>query len=427
MRENVLGISAYYHDAAAALVCGGEIIAAAQEERFSRKKHDPRFPKRAINYCLGEAFVDPSELAAVVFYDNPLLTFDRIAKNAVSVAPSGRDQFVEACRAFLGTKVRILDELEEILGQRPNLLVTHHHMAHAASCFYPSPFEEAAILTVDGVGEWATCSLGYGKGNQISLLHEIHYPHSLGLLYSAFTYHCGFKVNSGEYKLMGLAPYGEPRYADLIREKLIDVRDDGSFRLDTSYFGYLEKQRMTNDRFDELFGPPRKPETPITRYQMDLAASVQQVTEEVMLKLVAHVTELTGTKNVVMAGGVALNCVANGRVWRESGLDGLFIQPAAGDAGGALGAALLVAHQLLGAPRTVNGGDTLRGSYLGPAFGSHEVEAFLDRQAAPHTRVRDAEKRAGVIADALADGKVVGLFSGRMEFGPRALRPFHPW
>ena len=419
----VLGVSAYYHDAAAALVRDGEIIAAAQEERFSRKKHDPRFPKRAINYCLGEAFIEPSELSAVAFYDNPLLSFDRIAKNSVSVFPGGRDQFIEACRAFLGVKARLMDDFEQILGEKPRLLVTNHHMAHAASCFYPSPFEEAAILTIDGVGEWATCSLGRGEGNQIELIREIHYPHSLGLLYSAFTYYCGFKVNSGEYKLMGLAPYGQPKYADIIRDKLIDVLEDGSFRLNTEYFGYLDSPLMTNARFDELFGgPARKPDSPITRYQMDLAASVQFVTEEAMLKLVAHVTKLTGTKKLVMAGGVALNCVANGRVWRESGLDGLFIQPAAGDAGGALGAALLVSHQLLGAPRAVGGrGDSLKGSYLGPAFAPHQVAAFLDSQEVPHQRVEDEDERADLVADALADGKVVGWFSGRMEFGPRAL------
>jgi len=426
VNRTVLGISAYYHDAAAALVSGSEIIAAAQEERFSRKKHDPRFPKRAINYCLGEAFIDPSELAAVVFYDNPLLTFDRIAKNAVSVSPRGREQFIEACRTFLGVKARLLEDLEEILGVTPRLLVTHHHMAHAASCFYPSPFDEAAILTVDGVGEWATCSLGRGQGTEIELIEEIHYPHSLGLLYSAFTYYCGFKVNSGEYKLMGLAPYGQPKYAGLIRDRLIHVLDDGSFRLDTSYFGYLDSPLMINSRFDELFGGrARHPDAPITRYHMDLAASVQRVVEEVLLKLVAHATRLAGTKNLVMAGGVALNCVANGRIWRESGLDGLFVQPAAGDAGGALGAALLVSHQLLGAPRAINGHraskDSLKGSCLGPAFAPHEIAAFLDRQQAPNRQVPDADERAAIVAESLADGKIVGILNGRMEFGPRAL------
>ncbi|MGD9722685.1 MAG: carbamoyltransferase [Pirellulales bacterium] len=435
MQGYVLGISAYYHDAAAALVRGRQIVAAAQEERFSRQKHDPRFPRRAINYCLGEAFIEPAELAAVVFYDNPLLTFDRVAKNAVSLAPGSRGQFIEACRAFWGAKARLLDDVEEVLGQKPaRLLVTQHHMAHAASCFYPSPFEEAAILTVDGVGEWATCTLGRGHGNRIELLKEIRYPHSLGLLYSAMTYFCGFKVNSGEYKLMGLAPYGQPQYANRIREHLIDVAADGSFRLDTRYFGYLDSPLMTNARFDELFGgPARKPHQPITRREMDLAASVQVVIEEVMLKLVAHATELAGTRNLTMAGGVALNCVANGRIRREANLEGLFIQPAAGDAGGALGAALLVAHQLMGAPRTVPGaaravtvrdtrcGDTLQGSFLGPAFQPHEVAAILDRQGAPFHVVDDAQERAALVANALAEGKVVAVVSGRMEFGPRAL------
>ena len=422
MSGYVLGISAYYHDSAAALVDGGEIIAAAQEERFSRKKHDPRFPRKAVNYCLGEAFINPSELAAVVFYDSPLLTLDRVVKNAVSLAPGSRDQFLEAGRAMLGVKARLMDDLQEILGLKPRLLLTHHHMAHAASCFYPSPFEEAAILTVDGVGEWATLTLGRGHGSQIEILKEIQYPHSLGLLYSAFTYFCGFKVNSGEYKLMGLAPYGEPRYADLIRDKLIDTRDDGSFRLNTEYFGYLDSPRMTNARFEELFGgPARLPEERITRREMDLAASVQLVIEEVMLKLVAHVTRLTGSRNLTMAGGVALNCVANGRILRESKLDGLFIQPAAGDAGGALGAALMISHQLLGAPRVRQSTDSLKGSYLGPAFAPHQVAAFLESQEAPHRRYEDKEELANVVADALADGKIVGWFGGRMEFGPRAL------
>ena len=423
MTGHVLGISAYYHDAAAALVRHGEILAAAQEERFSRKKHDPRFPGRAINYCLGEAFIEPSQLDAVVFYDSPLLTLDRAVKNAVTVAPAGRDQWVAACRTLLGSKARLRDDVESVLGEVPRLLVTHHHMAHAASCFYPSPFDEAAILTIDGVGEWATAALGFGQGTTIELIKELRYPHSLGLLYSAFTYYCGFKVNSGEYKLMGLAPYGEPRYAGIIRDTLMDVRDDGSFRLDTSYFGYLDSRFMTNARFDALFGgPARTPDTMITRKEMDLAASVQLVTEEIILKLVAHVTTLTGSRRLVMAGGVALNCVANGRVLRESGLEGLFVQPAAGDAGGALGAALLVSHQVFGAPRVVHGkSDSLKGSFLGPGFGPHEVAAFLDRHDIPHQHVEEPDARARVVADALADGHVVGHFSGRMEFGPRAL------
>jgi carbamoyltransferase len=419
----VLGISAFCHDSAAVLVRDGQIIAAAQEERFSRKKHDPRFPQRAINYCLGEAFIEPAELDAVVFYDNPLLTLDRVTKNAVSVAPAGREQFTAACRTLLGTKACLQRELEACLGVVPRLLVTPHHMAHAASCFYPSPFQDAAILTIDGVGEWATCTLGVGRGSRIELLEELRYPHSLGLLYSAFTYHCGFKVNSGEYKLMGLAPYGEPRYARLIRDQLIDIRDDGSFRLNTSMFGYLDSPFMTNPRFDALFGgPARKPDAMITRREMDLAASVQQVTEEIVLKLVAYVRQRTEQRSLVMAGGVALNCVANGRVLREAKLDGLFVQPAAGDAGGALGAALLASHELFDAPRTVTPGkDALNGSYLGPAFSAIEVEDFVDRQEAPNHHVPDPDARAALVAEALAEGNVVGFFNGRMEFGPRSL------
>ena len=418
----VLGVSAYYHDAAAAIVRDGEIIAAAQEERFSRKKHDSRFPRHAINYCLGEAFIEPSELDGVVLYDNPLLSLDRVMKNAVTVAPSGRDHFTAACLGMLGDKARFGEDVEATLGERSRLFVTQHHMAHAASCFYPSPFESAAILVVDGVGEWATCTLGFGDGTQIEPIAEIRYPDSLGLLYSAMTYYCGFKVNSGEYKLMGLAPYGEPRYAGLIRDKLIDVKDDGSFRLDTTYFGYLDSPFMTNERFDRLFGgPAREREALITRKEMDLAASIQQVIEDVILKLVAHAQQLTGSKRLTMAGGVALNCVANGRVLRESGLDSLFIQPAAGDAGGALGAALLVSHQVFGASRAVNPHDGLSGSLLGPRFAPHEVAAILDRQAWPSHQVADPDELADVVATALADGKVVGYFAGRMEFGPRAL------
>ena len=419
----VLGISAFYHDSAAALVRDGEIIAAAQEERFSRKKHDPRFPARAIDYCLGEAFIDPSELAAVVFYDNPLQTFDRVAKNALTVAPRGREQFIGACRTLLGTKANLEKELLASLGELPRLLVTPHHMAHAASCFYPSPFEQATILTVDGVGEWATCTVGVGDGEHIELLQELQYPHSLGLLYSAFTSYCGFKVNSGEYKLMGLAPYGEPRYASLIRDQLVDVKADGSFRLNTEAFGYLDSPLMTNPRFDAIFGgPARQPEAPITRRETDLAASVQHVAEDIVLKLVQHATRLTGHRALVMAGGVALNCVANGRVVRESGVQGLFVQPAAGDAGGALGAALLASHRVLGAPRRiVPGRDALKGTLLGPSFSSDDVEEFVDRVAAPNEQVSDPDARARIVADALAAGQVVGFFSGRMEFGPRSL------
>ncbi|MGH8548918.1 MAG: carbamoyltransferase family protein [Methylococcales bacterium] len=419
----VLGVSSYYHDSAAALVRDGEIVAAAQEERFSRKKHDPRFPRRAMNYCLGEAFIEPSELEAVVFYDSPLLTLDRMVKSAMTVAPGGRDQFVAAISTLVGAKAQLEREIEATLGQKPKLLFTHHHMAHAASAYYPSPFERAAVLTIDGVGEWATCALGLGVGADLELLEELRYPHSLGLLYSAFTYHCGFKVNSGEYKLMGLAPYGEPRYARLIRDELVDVLEDGSLRLNMNAFGYLDSPLMTNPRFEEIFGGlARKPDAMITRREMDIAASIQQVAEEVVLKLVANVTKRTGIKTLVMAGGVALNCVANGRVLRESGLDGLFVQPAAGDAGGALGAALLVSHQMLGVPRRIRPArDGLSGSFLGPAFSTHEVEAFVDRHDLPNHPVADPDERARIVAAALADGQVVGLFSGRMEFGPRAL------
>ena len=419
----VLGISAFYHDSAAALLKGGDILAAAQEERFSRKKHDARFPRHAMNYCLGEAFIEPTELDAVVFYDNPLLTFDRFIKNSLAVAPEDRDQFMAGCCSLLGAKARFRDKLEETLGEAPRLLATRHHMAHAASCFYPSPFEEAAILTIDGVGEWATCALGVGAGNGVEILKELRYPHSLGLLYSAFTQYCGFKVNSGEYKLMGLAPYGEPRFADLIRDALVDIREDGSFRLNARAFGFLEAQSMINARFEEIFGgPPRAPEAVITRREMDLAASIQLVTEEIVLRLARHVMRETGMRNLTMAGGVALNCVANGRVLREAGVDGLFVQPAAGDAGGALGAALQVAHELFGAPRKISGTrDSMQGARLGPAFSSHDIDAILDRYDARSRRIEDDDERADVIAEALERGAVVGHFNGRMEFGPRAL------
>ncbi|MCA8975481.1 MAG: hypothetical protein KDC98_12230 [Planctomycetes bacterium] len=419
----VLGISAYYHDSAAALVLDGEIVAAAQEERFSRLKHDSRFPQRAASYCLGEAGIEPSQLQAVVFYDSPLLTLDRVVKNTITVAPAGREQFVSASCALLGTKARFEQEVEALLGERARTLFSHHHMAHAASCFFPSPFDAAAIVTIDGVGEWATCTIGVGRGNRIELLEEMKYPHSLGLLYSAFTYFCGFEVNSGEYKLMGLAPYGRPRYAQRIRDELIDIKDDGSFRLNTAAFGFLDSPLMTNARWEDVFdGPPRQPESEITRREMDIAASVQAVTEEVVKRIVAHATKLTALRNVAMAGGVALNCVANGRVWRESGLAGLFVQPAAGDAGGAVGAALLASHQIFGAPRRPNGSrDGLRGSLLGPASSPREVEAYFDRERIPNQHLPDPDERCRVVAAALADGNIVGFVNGRMEFGPRAL------
>src|ERR1043166_340652 len=424
MGKTILGISAFYHDSAAAITRDGEIVAAAQEERFSRRKHDPRFPARAVNYCLEEAFVEPSELAAVVFYDTPLLTFDRLVKSLLTVAPAGEEQWVKASRSFLGVKAVVREHVRRALGADVKLLFGDHHTAHAAAAFFPSPFEEAAILTVDGVGEWATLTLGHGKVNHVELLKEVRYPHSLGLLYSAFTYHCGFKVNSGEYKLMGLAPYGRPVYADAIREHLIDVKDDGSFRLDTDYFGFLERDVMTNERFDSIFGgPARRPESRITRREMDLAASVQTVLEEVMLKLAQSARRLTGSRNLALAGGVALNCVANGKILRARVFESVWIQPAAGDAGSAVGAALLANHQYFGEPRRVNptGRDSQKGSYLGPAFSGAEVRAFLERRGYPYKTFADGRERARVVARAVAEGKIVGYMVGRMEFGPRSL------
>ena len=424
MSTTVLGISALYHDSAAAIVRDGEIVAAAQEERFSRKKHDPRFPKKAINYCLEEAFIEANELAAVVFYDNIALTIDRAIRSLAHVAPRGEEQWLKAAPSLLGVKSRISTMIRDTLRAEIPIWFTEHHYSHAASAFYPSPFERAAILTLDGVGEWATTTIGRGDGNTIELLHEIRYPHSLGLLYSAITYFCGFKVNSGEYKLMGLAPYGEPKYAAAIRDHLIELKDDGSFCLNTEYFGYLDSNVMTNERMSALFGgPPRAPESRITRREMDLAASVQMVLEEAMLRLARHARELTGLTNLVMAGGVALNCVANGKLLREGIFDELWIQPAAGDAGGALGAALLASHMKLDVPRrlTSNGRDAQRGSYLGPAYSSSEVRAFLDRREYPYELIADDTERNRKIADALAKGKIVGFLSGRMEFGPRSL------
>jgi carbamoyltransferase len=423
----ILGISAFYHDSAAAIVRGGRVIAAAQEERFSRKKHDPRFPRHAINYCLGEAFIEADELDAVVFYDHPLLTLDRVLKSILSATPQTEDQWIKASRSILGTKLFVEKHIRDMLkALRADVKVyfAEHHASHAASAFYPSPFEEAAILTFDGVGEWATTTLGTGSGETMKLLKEIDYPHSLGLLYSAFTYFTGFKVNSGEYKLMGLAPYGQPVYAGIIREKLIDIKDDGSFRLNMEYFGYLDTGLMTNEKFAQAFGgPPRAPESVITRREMNLAASVQAVTEEIVLKTARHLRELTGKKNIVMAGGVALNCVANGLLQREKIFDRVWVQPAAGDAGGSLGGALLMAYQKFGVKRVLNptGRDTQSGSYLGPKFSSNEVRAFLDRRSFPYHQIIDEAERAKQIAQALADGKVVGYLNGRMEFGPRAL------
>lgn len=427
MKKKILGISAYYHDSAAALVQGGEIIAAAQEERFSRKRHDPRFPASAINYCLEEGGIEAEELDAIVFYDNPILTWDRVIKNCLHVGKDSFEHFGSAARSVLGTKVWVEENIREnlgTLGKAGKLLCSEHHMAHAASAFFPSPFEAAAILTADGVGEWCTTSVGFGEGTHLELRQEIHYPHSLGLLYSAFTFFTGFKVNSGEYKLMGLAPYGNPKFVNEIRDNLIDIKDDGSFRLNLAYFDYLEKPMMTNDRFAELFGgPAREPESRITRREVDLAASIQAVCDEVVIKLGRFAHKSTGSRHLVMAGGVALNCVANGHLLREGIFDDIWIQPAAGDAGGALGAALMASHAYFGEDRAPlgPGGDRQKGSFLGPEFRSGEIKAFLDRTDCVYEEVKDEKAHADQVADFLAEGKIVGLFTGRMEFGPRAL------
>jgi carbamoyltransferase len=427
MTKRILGISAFYHDSAAALVADGAIVAAAQEERFTRRRHDAGFPRQAINYCLEEAGLEAEELDAVVFYDRALETWDRVVRNAMHAGEPAQEQFRKAARSILGVKLWVDDFVQREIGSKGkhgSVLFTEHHMAHAASAFYPSPFREAAILTLDGVGEWSTTSVGVGRDAKIELLEEIDYPHSIGLLYSALTFYCGFKVNSGEYKLMGLAPYGRPLYAQKIRDHLIDIKPDGSYRLNLDYFGYVEGTSMTNQRFDELFGgPPRRPESRITRRDMDMAASIQAVTSDLVIGLARHARKETGARNLVLAGGVALNCVANGLLLRERVFDGLWIQPAAGDAGGALGAALLAHHQYFEVPRqaTANGRDSQHGSYLGPAYQPAEIAAFLDRHDYPASRVEDAHERARKIAATLADGKVVGFFSGRMEFGPRAL------
>ena len=427
MNDCVLGISAYYHDSAAAVVRAGQVLAAAQEERFSRRKHDPRFPASAVNYCLEEAFVEGVDLDAIVFYDDPLLTLDRAVKNSLMGGDKAARRFKKAALSLLGHKLWIEKDVRRAvgsLGKRDELLVVEHHMAHAASAFYPSPYAASAIVTLDGVGEWATTTVGVGEDERIDILEEIGYPHSLGLLYSAFTYFTGFKVNSGEYKLMGLAPYGVPRYYDRIREHVIDLRPDGSFRLNTDYFGFLDGEVMTNEKFDALFeGTARTPETALSRREMDLASSIQKVTEDAVLALVRHALSATGSKHVCLAGGVALNCVANGRVQREVAHDGLWIQPAAGDAGGALGAALAASHQYLGVPRhrMSHGRDSQQGSYLGPRFSGAEVRAFLDRYDYPYECVPDLEARATRIAEVLAQGRIVGYFAGRMEYGPRAL------
>ena len=424
MSRYVLGVSAFYHDSAAAVLKDGKIVAAAQEERFSRKKHDPRFPRGAINYCLEEAEIDGSDLAAIAFYDDPALTADRIIRSSIAFAPESEAFFTRAVRSFFGVKPYFKELIEEMLNADVPIYYARHHYSHAASAFFPSPFEEAAVLCVDGVGEWSTTSLGIGRGSEIRILKEIRYPHSLGLLYSAFTYFCGFKVNSGEYKLMGLAPYGRPIYAEKIKDHLIDVKDDGSFRLNLDFFDFHRGLTLTNERFHRLFdGPPRVPESRITRREMDLAASIQAVTEEVMLKISRTLRELTGVANLCLAGGVALNCVANGKILRAGIFDDIWIQPAAGDAGGAIGAAYLADFNMLGGTRPALAGarDLQQGSFVGPEYSDDEILTFLSQSGAVYHSLDEADLGAGKIASLLAGQKIVGMFSGRMEFGPRAL------
>ncbi len=428
--RKILGISAYYHDAAAALLCDGGIAAAVQEERFSRKKNDPDFPRQAIQFCLRHAGLTPAQLDTVVFYDKPVLKFARLLETYLAVAPGGWRTFPEVLSNWLGEKLDLRKTIrEELPGLRSDcaILFTAHHQAHAASAFYPSPFDEAAILTVDGVGEWATTTIGHGQGHDIRLLKELRFPHSLGLLYSAFTDYCGFRINSGEYKLMGLAPYGEPKYADAIRRELLDLKSDGSFWLNLDYFNFLRGTTMTNDRFYRLFGgPPRKPDEPIERRHMDVARSIQSVTEGIMLRLARHAREVTGQKNLCLAGGVALNCVANGLILKQKIFDRLWIQPAASDAGGALGAALTAWHSHCAdpsvpvvasrQPKT----DAMQSALLGPAHSDDEIETTLRSHGAVYQRLPDGELLDFAV-DLLKSEKVVGWFQGRMEFGPRAL------
>ena len=432
MDKYILGLSCYYHDSAAALLKNGEIIAAAQEERFSRKKHDSRFPKNAISYCLRSEGISFENITEVVYYEKPLLTFERLLETYLGAAPRGGRSFVAAMQVWLKEKLFLKSDLKKnlesvqlSLGYKsttiPNLLFSEHHLSHAAAAYYPSPFEESVILCMDGVGEWATTSAWIGKGNKIQPLWEISFPHSLGLLYSAFTYYCGFKVNSGEYKLMGLAPYGTPKYVDQIKDKLIDIKDDGTFRLDISYFKYHRGFRMTGSKFHKLFGrPPRKAETELDHFHMDLAASIQIVTEEIVLKLAKSLRKETGIKNLCLAGGVALNCVANGKLLQENVYDDLWIQPASGDAGSALGAALVGWHQHHRQDRRVNKNDSMRGTYLGPEFSNEEIVMYLNQINATFHTLEDYELFER-LADELAKGYVIGWFNGPMEFGPRAL------
>jgi carbamoyltransferase len=421
---NILGISAFYHDSAAAFVRDGKIIAAAQEERFTRIKHDSQFPTNAVEYCLEAGQLTAEEIDYVVFYEKPLRKFERLLETYIGYAPRGFKQFFMGVPLWLRQKLHLPREMDKALQNKykGRYVFTEHHESHAASAFFPSPFDEAAILTMDGVGEWDTASFGIGKGNKIELTDVLHFPHSLGLLYSAFTYFTGFKVNSGEYKLMGLAPYGESKYYDLILENLIDLKEDGSFRLDMSYFPYCHKTVMTDSKFEKLFGgPARKPESPLTQREMDIAASIQSVTEEIMLRAVKHVHQKTGTKNLVLAGGVALNCVGNGRILYEGPFENIWIQPAAGDAGGALGAALFVWYQLLNNERNVDGHDKQQASLLGPAYDNEQIRQFLDSVNAKYHSYQEQEQLIDKVADLINQEKVIGWFQERMEFGPRAL------
>jgi carbamoyltransferase len=420
----ILGISAFYHDSAAALVVDGEIVAAAQEERFSRKKHDSGFPTGALAYCLREADLAPDQIDYVAFYDKPLTKFERLLETYLAYAPVGFRSFSMAMPVWLKEKLHLRRAITRGLGRtnRPRLVFLDHHESHAASAFFPSPFERAAILTLDGVGEWSTASHGTGEGNRICLTHELRFPHSLGLLYSAFTYYCGFKVNSGEYKLMGLAPYGRPIYQDAIYKHLIDLKANGSFRLNMAYFNFCQGLTMTGRRFHQLFGgPPRQPESDLLQRHMDLAASIQAVTEEIIQRIARDLYRQTGMKHLVLAGGVALNCVANGKLLREGPFEDIWIQPSAGDAGGALGAALFVWHQLLEKPRQAGCRDLQKGSLLGPRFSSNDIQAFLNQAEAPSHHFELESDLVQHVAQLLADGQIVGWFQGRMEFGPRAL------
>jgi carbamoyltransferase len=418
----ILGISAFYHDSAACIVKDGEIIAAAQEERFTRKKHDHNFPQKAIEYCLKEAGIKASQIDLVAFYDKPFLKFERLLETYLTYAPVGFKSFIKAVPLWIKEKLWMKEMIKDKLGYEGKVIFPEHHESHAASAFYPSPFQKAAIITMDGVGEWTTTSFGVGDGNDIQLLADIKFPHSLGLLYSAFTYYTGFKVNSGEYKVMGLAPYGEPKYKKLIYDYLIDVKEDGSFRMNMEYFNYCQGLTMTNEKFHKLFGgPPRVPETKLTQKEMDLARSLQEVTEEIVLKIGNHVYKETGLKDVCLAGGVALNCVANGRLLREGPFENIWIQPAAGDAGGALGAALIGWYKYHNKPRTADGKtDQQKGSYLGPQYSDEEINSFIKSNNLV-TKKYEENELIRIVADLIANEKVIGWFDGRMEFGPRAL------